>query len=174
MAFTPEDGTGLEDANSYVDVAFADEYFADRGTPTAWSDANQTAKEQALVKATDHITKRFGGRFLGQPKTDTQALPWPRENQPFGDMPQPLLKATVEYALRSMQADLEPVPDGNPGRVASEEQTVGPITTKTSYHDRPATRGGSATLEKGTIPAVPSADLMIERVIQTQRQAVRN
>ena len=50
MAFIVEDGTGVEDANSYTSVAFADAYFADRNN-TTWSGASVADKEFALVKA---------------------------------------------------------------------------------------------------------------------------
>ena len=85
MAFTVEDGNGLPDANAYVDVAFADEYFADRGN-TDWAAATDPNKQVAIVKATDYIDKAFGPRFLGQkafvsyPADETvdQALEFPR------------------------------------------------------------------------------------------------
>ena len=59
MAFIPEDGTGSATATSYIDVAYADEYFTDR-TVTAWSSLTNPAKQAALIAATDYIDFRCG------------------------------------------------------------------------------------------------------------------
>ena len=53
MAFVTEDGTGLAEANSYVSVAEADAYHADRGN-AAWI-GEDSAKQSALIKATDYL-----------------------------------------------------------------------------------------------------------------------
>lgn len=72
MAFVVEDGTAKADATSYVTIAEADGYFADRGM-TGWTGAD-AVKQSALIKATDYIEGRFGQRFIGSKKTTTQAL----------------------------------------------------------------------------------------------------
>ena len=43
MAFVVEDGTGLSNSNSFVAVAFADSYFADRNQ-TAWAGTDEAKK----------------------------------------------------------------------------------------------------------------------------------
>ena len=80
MAFVVEDGTGLENANSFCSVAFADSYFSDRGI-AAWTGSN-TVKEQALVRATDYISNRF--TFRRDPYSEEQALPFPWEDPETG------------------------------------------------------------------------------------------
>jgi hypothetical protein len=85
MAFTVEDGNGLPEANAYIDVAFADSYFTDRGN-TDWAAASSDQKQVAIVKATDYIDKVNSNRFLGYPAFRTnppneatdQALEFPR------------------------------------------------------------------------------------------------
>jgi hypothetical protein len=72
-----EDGTGLEDAQSYLSVEDADAYHAARGTD-AWTDEDEVVKEQALVRATFALDAWLRGRWLGVKKTATQALAWPR------------------------------------------------------------------------------------------------
>lgn len=85
MAFVVEDGNGLPTANAYIDVAYADAYFADRAI-TAWTGADNV-KQAAIIKATDYIDKAFGSRFLhgkafvSVPSDETldQALEFPRD-----------------------------------------------------------------------------------------------
>lgn len=78
MAFTVEDGTGIANANSLVSVAFADNYHAERGN-SGWTDiADETTKQQLLIKATDYFVDKFGLVLLGDPVASGQALPYPR------------------------------------------------------------------------------------------------
>lgn len=72
-----EDGTGLENADSYVSVEFADDYFSARGV-SAWKDIEDEAKEQCLVRATDYIDNMF--RWYGKKMSASQALRFPRTN----------------------------------------------------------------------------------------------
>lgn len=66
---------GHVDANSYVDVAFADEFFLNTidndGWPTALAE-----KEAALIESTRILDSLFG--WYGVIATDEQALRWPR------------------------------------------------------------------------------------------------
>lgn len=131
MAFTVEDGNGLPTANAYIEVAFADDYWSDRGD-AAWAAASEPNKQVAIVKATDYIDKVFGGRFKGskafvtRPKPDEsvdQALEFPRTeedayvgttNWSVGSvqypsppekpvaMPKALKQACAEYAMRAL------------------------------------------------------------------------
>ncbi len=106
MAFVVEDGTGISDATSYVAVEYADSYFADR-LNTLWTGAD-AVKQSALIAATDYIEIRFGPQFPGSPKIPTQALSFPRSVS-YGfqsALPEPLLRAVCEYALRSLSGHL--------------------------------------------------------------------
>lgn len=132
MAFTVEDGAGLSSANSYVSVEDADAYFADRGN-TEWAAATQQSKEIALVKATDYIETRFGSRFKGTKKYSTQALSFPRAGE--SGVPQAVVKATCEYAVRALEIELAPDIVGDPRglQVASVRERVDVIETHTTY-----------------------------------------
>lgn len=138
MAFVPEDGTGLPNANAYCTVAFADAYFLDRGT-VAWTGAN-TDKQSALIRATDYVETRF--RFKEDPFTTTQALHFPTINPDStadpalpGPMPPKLLKAVCEYAVRALTAQLAPdlTVDDSGQHLAGKTETVGPITETVTY-----------------------------------------
>jgi hypothetical protein len=107
MANVVEDGTGLNNANAYIDVAFADSYFTDRND-AAWSGTN-VEKEAFILRATDYIELVFGSRFLGVKFSDTQALSFPRlaaDNQTAEPIPLSLKKACAEYAKIAKTAAL--------------------------------------------------------------------
>lgn len=126
-----EDGTGVTGANSYGAVLDADAYFDDRGNG-AWDALSNLAKEQSLVKATDYIEQRFGGRFIGEMTESDQALAWPRTNaSEFADdeIPLKLKYACYEYAYRASQAPLAPdlVIDDSGFQKTVTDEKVGPI-----------------------------------------------
>lgn len=72
-----EDGTSLTDANSYVDLDFADSYFSSRGV-SEWNALETEVKEQALIRATDYIDNIF--QWCGKKATPNQSLRFPRVN----------------------------------------------------------------------------------------------
>lgn len=119
MAFTPEDGSGLDTANAYADVSYVDSYHADRGH-ASWAGLDTAIKQTCIVRATDYIDKRFGRKFRGQRRRREQELEWPRYNA-FDDdgflladvdtVPRQLKKACAEYALRAaVYSELAPDP----------------------------------------------------------------
>lgn len=133
MAFVVEDGTGKSDATSYISVADADSYWADRGTPTEWTAATATDKEQALVKATDYIDAHY--RWIsGTIGSTDQALAWPRDNAvdrhgryfDSDEVPGEIEAAVCELAQKVLEGDtlITDVED----RVTREK--VGPIETE--------------------------------------------
>lgn len=107
MAFVVETGAGSSNANSFASVAAADNYVAERGI-TGWSNLSTGAKEQALIKATDYLEATYRDAWKGDRVTQTQALSWPRISA-YVDrflldsniVPQPVVKACIEMALRS-------------------------------------------------------------------------
>lgn len=159
MAFLAEDGTGLAAANSLGTVAYADAYFAERGV-VAWAGTN-TAKEQALVRATDYIETRWGRRnkFMGAPQFDVQALSFPRLYiNEDGVVPDGIKKAVSEYALRALTTVLlkDPPVDAT-GRLPSLLRSkVGPIETEKRFAD-----GAAVELFRD----MPAADLLLRPYI---------
>jgi len=71
-----EDGTGLEDANSYADVADGDQYHAGHLYAAPWTAATFARKETALIMAARFIDAHWS--FKGARSTDTQAMAFPR------------------------------------------------------------------------------------------------
>jgi hypothetical protein len=135
MAFVVEDGTGLPNANSYSDVAYADEYFEERGI-TAWA-GDEAQKQTWLIQATDYIQQVFGSRFVGTKATVEQALAWPRAFATTRDgvdldndiVPLAVIRACCQYALRAIQGPLMPDPlvSAEGYNVVTTRKKIGPI-----------------------------------------------
>ncbi len=117
MAFTLEDGTGVDGANAYVTETELGTYTDDRSVTLADGDA-----EAAIIRATTFIDSTYRMRFVGY-KTHgrDQGLEWPRtgvlDSQYFpiagNEIPIEIKNATCEAAIRelttpdSLLADLE-------------------------------------------------------------------
>jgi hypothetical protein len=130
VALIVEDGSIVADAESYASVADADAYFAARAN-AAWAAlATDAAKEAALRSACDYIEAVYGGRWLGDRVSDTQALSWPRsgvcvDGVEIADdaIPAQLVRANMELALK---ASADSLLADQSAQVTSE--TVGPIS----------------------------------------------
>ena len=200
MAFVVEDGSALEDANSYISVQFFKDFHGDRGRDvSAFTD---TEIEGGSVQATDYVEKRYGIRFRGWKRSKRQALEWPRINAFDNDdytfdsneVPAQLQKGVAEYALLALQLgrDLAPPPTPkfsilNPetgtnttgeGVLSKKREKVGPIEEETQFStDETIAEGtiGPANPFTAHIPEYPQADLWIHEIIQStvSRELVR-
>lgn len=138
MAFVVEDGTGLETSTSYVDVAFADDYFTTRGV-TSWGAKTQAEKEVALILATEYADLRWGSKLQGRPLISAQALEFPRRScyDRYGRLqegvPADWKKAVCEYALKTFDGSLTPAAPTTAKEVKKKKTVVGPITTEVEY-----------------------------------------
>jgi hypothetical protein len=172
MAFTPEDGTGLANANSYATVAEVTAYLTDRNRQEAWEDLDQEVQEAALVAATDYVESVFGPCFKGWPEFEGQALHFPatgvqdRYCNEITGVPAKLVAAMAEYADRiAVQGKtLAPDPvydDAADPRIKRKREKVGPIEEETEYH-------GSDTFMGFTGPALkrfPAADRLLRDLV---------
>lgn len=194
FSFTVEDGTGIEGANAYCTVSFADDHHEGRGN-TKWTDASVTpaVKEAAIVRATDHVEKRFGHRFVGTRSSQDQGLSWPRDDaydrsgfERDEEVPIEVQRAVAEYALRALEYhELDPDPplpvpqqdhrvdeeggsDVAAGPIASETKTVGPITKSVTYETNSRVR-----VTVGPLTRYPGADLLLKPIIRKGGRVVR-
>lgn len=165
MTFVVEDGTGLPDSNSFVDVQFANDYFQLRGI-SEWT-GSEDQKQAWLVQATDYLSARF--RYKGEQLNSGQALPFPRTGNGFPAMPVNLLKATCEYAIRSKNAPLAPdiVVDDTGRAIAGKTEKVGPIEDSVTY----ATSGPGASI--AMFRPYPAADMLLRGLITSNRRVIR-
>ena len=142
--FIVEDGTGKDDAISYVAVEFADAYFGQRGNVT-WAALHEGQKKRALVLASDYLGQQYRLRWRGVRSNGVQALDWPRAfverddyrysglngfttidgryYYPANVVPDEVKRAVCELAIRSLSSVL--LADAG-AQVKSE--TVGPIS----------------------------------------------
>lgn len=113
MALTVEDGTGVENANSYVDLAYARAYATQR---TLALPADDAACEALLIKAMDFIESEARGPYKGdQTYPGVDNLKWPRTGVYIEDValdpakiPATLKKAQCQLAVELQTLDALP------------------------------------------------------------------
>ena len=101
MDLVIENGQGLSNAESYVDVDYVDAYFLKRGL-TQW--ASLTNREQLIIRAMDYIENNY--TYQGAKLVSTQALQFPRLINGETVYPIALKNAVCELALKSNEEDL--------------------------------------------------------------------
>lgn len=159
MAFTPETGTGLATANAYITLAAFKAHHDDRGRVYTGLYTDPVI-QAAVVKATDYLDKRFGGRFRGVKGSSIQALAWPRigamDNSGYAldGVPRQLALATAEYAWIALGLGTELAPPEDTGEVIESTEKVGPIETTTKY----------AAIGL-TMPTYPEADMWVNELL---------
>lgn len=103
----------VKGTNSYVTVAEADDYFADRLDVAAWTSADSTQKAQALVSATAMLDQM---NWTGVAISESQKLAFPRSGSYFDPKygavitltdatPDRVLSATNELAYHLLNND---------------------------------------------------------------------
>lgn len=191
MTITVEDGTGLANADAYISEADADIYFAAIANAT-WAGATTSAKEQAIVKATRYMEKRFGNKWKGIIASSTQALGWPRDyvydergTELDDQVPTAIAHACAEYAVHALTNDLippviYPVADGAPvpfGRINRKVEKVGPVYEETYYSTggAEATRvsSGSALVDANRLVQYPEADFLVGPFLRSTKGVSR-
>jgi hypothetical protein len=147
MALVVEDGTGKSDAESYLSVADADAYHTAHGN-TGWT-GDDAVKEVALRLATRWLNATYQARWIGDRFSSGQALSWPREDAEVdgyvldaADLPQQLLDATAELALKQVEGDTLFADMSDEGTLKSTTVRVGPITDSKTY------QGGSRGIKR--------------------------
>jgi len=98
--------------NSYVDLEEANAYFTDRVDVSAWTDASNTLKEQALVTASLYLNN-FD--WAGIAISESQTLAFPRNityyepilgiDKTLSEIPTRIINATYELAYHFLNND---------------------------------------------------------------------
>lgn len=140
MTLVVEDGNGIASAESYISLAAADARHAALGN-TGWT-GSDTAKEQALRRATVYMVQAYRQRWQGVRATLDQALDWPRYGVEVdgyyvaGDsVPTDVANACADLALRALTEDLSPDLER-----AVVREKVGPIETEYDRFSQQAKR----------------------------------
>jgi len=91
---------GGASSNSYITLAEATTYFGDRLHVDAWTAANDTSRNQALLWATKVLNSRVS--WKGARASSSQALDWPRayvENPDFASIIDPATSLPIEELI---------------------------------------------------------------------------
>jgi len=111
ITFTPEDGTGIPTANSYLSVVEADDIISTNIHATSWAGLTNDAKEKLLMWATRLLDTK--ATWYGTKTYETSGLRWPRTGVTDGDgisipedeIPSRLKEATAELARSLVSID---------------------------------------------------------------------
>lgn len=104
MALTVQTIDGLDTANTYIDIAYFDEYHTARGNDiTALTD---TIKEQLIIKAMDYLENVFYGLWVGEELNDTQSTAFPRVVDYETILPKQIKEAQAVLALKANDGEL--------------------------------------------------------------------
>jgi hypothetical protein len=137
MTLIVEDGSARPDSESYASISQIDAYHAARGN-SKWDLLTIDEKEQAARRATDYLLQMYRTKWKGLRANLNQALDWPRLQVqledvgfgrlpyyvPYNTVPQQVINATAEMALRAAAGELAP----DLQRTVAEK-TIGPIKT---------------------------------------------
>jgi hypothetical protein len=173
-SFTVEDGTGLDDANSYQSVQDFKDYHDSRGNDYAsivTTDPDDI--EKALVSATDYIDEIYGGRVKGVREfpLNPQALLYPRtglyyDGECLPTLPIQLFNAVNEYAFVALTQALAPIPviDSSGRTVIGNKVVVGPIEKDLRFNE-----GSSFIITR----PYPKADKWMKPLIFSSNRTIR-
>lgn len=123
MALVPEDGTGVQGADTYASLAYISAYWTNRPhDPLAatWAAATTANQEGAARETTSFVDAQWGPFYRGVRRGWVQGLLWPRTEafddvevlEKFGyelpDMPSCLQDAVAELSPRALSSRLAP------------------------------------------------------------------
>lgn len=134
LTFLEEDGTGIDNATSYASVVYSEGYLG-----SSWA-ADNTAKQNALITASEYADARWGNKIQSRPLSETQGLELPRyaAYDRYGNLiegvPDDWKRAICLYAQASVAGTLYPTPSTSSAKdIKRKKTTVGPVTTEVEY-----------------------------------------
>lgn len=139
-----ENGTGVQDANSYCDLPTAAAANAKLGN-TAWATLAADVQSSFLIQATATLDRTYGNDYLSTAKFKDSPLLWPRfqfmdNNTRQVDsetIPPSLQEATAVLAFMLQQGTVDQYPVyNNDNLVHNASMSVGTIKTDTAYFAR--------------------------------------
>lgn len=136
-----EDGTGVPDSNSYIDEAYAKDYFILNGS-TLWED-NCHLQKLALVQASSFFDLRYSTRFCGDVVNVDQGLLFPRSiHGTSTGIPKQLKNAVASLALLFMQDGVLDLNANSDNAIKSSSVSVGngAVQETLTYYDKPASK----------------------------------
>ena len=166
MSIVVETGSGNPDANSYVSLEEATEYFAWLGNDE-WDNSDETI----LARATQAIDLAYGSRVKSTKLTADQGLAWPRVEFEDGDgfvrsstaIPAELKKAVFEAAFQMQQGNEVVVNPDREGLVTKSTKKIGSMEITREYSD------ARTSTNKNT-----KIDLMLASLLKAGGRGLRN
>lgn len=140
MTIIVETGEGLDDANSYLDVAEANEFADSRQLTLPVVDDDVKA---LIFRATDYV-ESFSSRFPGYKFSDTQGLSYPRDDNGVPATIPKELKQAVIYTMVGINAGFDPV----------ENKSSTPFVTRESVDVLRVDYAESSQYNKNRLPMV--------------------
>jgi hypothetical protein len=132
MPLIVEDGSGLPDANAYVDIPYISTYLLGEQLE-AWEALTESEQESAIIRATRAVDILFN--WLGTRETLGQGLSWPRSNVVYEGfeiegVPTAVQKATAE-AVGLVLGEAEFFSEEADVEIASEKVDVIAVSYRT-------------------------------------------
>ena len=139
--FIVEDGSAVENANAYCEIADADQIIENYGNSEDWSDATDDEKENAIREATRYLDLHY--IWDGYKVYSDQSLQWPRSEMYDEDdnyiaddeIPVKLIQACAYLALKVIEGDTLLEDLKNESKVKRTRNVVGPLTKEIEYVD---------------------------------------
>ena len=147
MALIIEDGTGITNANAYIDVAFLDAWALARNYDLSAYDA--TKKEAAIQIASQDWVDLFH-TFKGAALTTTQGLKMPTVDNSYTDKWRYVVAMAAWLQLRGLLI-VDEAGLATTGTIESESSRLGPLSESITY-----ARGTAQTYRRLT-PALDAA-----------------
>lgn len=159
MALTIEDGTGLADADSLIDVVDVTAYLAARYTTSqlaTWTAGSSGDKEIWTRQACQFMSVTYGPSIKGRRTSETQALPLPRTGMRDGEgyliddatIPQAFKDAQCELAMRAASGRLDADATASTSGITSESASVGGISESISYASVKSTQSSYTIVDR--------------------------
>jgi hypothetical protein len=141
VALLVEDGAGIPDANAYISIPYASQYFRNKRLE-AWEALTVDEQEGAIISGTQLVDISF--KWKGARKTLEQGLNWPRagialDGFPIEGVPVMVKKASAEAAYLSMTND-SLYSDENDKKVISEKVDIIAVTYASAKESGAATK----------------------------------
>jgi len=171
-----EDGSGVTDANSYIDITYADT-IATLNDEDNWLDCNVDDKNKAIVKATQLVDTLYGPRYKGSILNSSQSLLYPRGSFMSttgrlinaGTIPKELKNAIAYAAFGFFNGDLTMIEDNfEDANIKKESFGVGSgaYTESIEYYEKVSEGSVSKSrvvLELRTLLNAPSIQFNVVR-----------
>jgi hypothetical protein len=137
--FIVEDGSGVEDANAYLEVDEATQFIENYGNSTDWSSATGAQKQNAIREATRYLDLHYS--WDGYKVYEGYILQWPRyemydEDGDYVDediIPERIKQACAYLALKVIEGNtlIQDFSDESP--VKKYKTVIGPITEEKEF-----------------------------------------